>query len=193
MYGCRAYLGIESVAIIPDPVQRLPLELQLCSILFSCLRRARTEPDNTRAETRFRLSPKRTSPFKSAGDSVQSTAGSRGVRISVSNAGYTTFRGRVRVLATYSIRQFPLQSPPPCVTVCHHIPNAVYYYLFVRLCSDVQLISVLNKIRYVAWVLMLNIGPKLRFQLEDTSPTSYTAIICSRMVSSISLTLLDRE
>ena len=48
---------------------------------------ARAEPDGTRAETRFRLSPKRTSPFKSVGASVQSTAGSRGVRISLSNAG----------------------------------------------------------------------------------------------------------
>ena len=34
---------------------------------------------------------KRTSPFKSAGASVQSTTGSRGVRISGSNAGYTMF------------------------------------------------------------------------------------------------------
>jgi len=53
--------------------------------------RARAEPDGTRAETTFRLSLKRMRPFKSAGDSVQSTAGSRGVRISVSNVGYTTF------------------------------------------------------------------------------------------------------
>ena len=48
---------------------------------------ARAESDGTRAETRFRLSLKRTSPFKSVGVSVQSTAGSRGVRISLSNAG----------------------------------------------------------------------------------------------------------
>ena len=48
---------------------------------------ARAERDGTRAETRFRLSPKRTSPFKSVGASVQSTAGSRGVGISLSNAG----------------------------------------------------------------------------------------------------------
>ena len=77
----------------------------------------RLKCDDTRAETRFRLSPKRTSPFKSAGASVQSTAGSRGVRISVSNAGYTTFRGSVRVLTTHSIRQFPLHFPSrasPC-------------------------------------------------------------------------------
>jgi len=64
--------------------------------------------DGTRAETRFRLSPKGTSPFKSAGSSVLLTAGSRGVRINVSNAGYATFRGSVKVLATHSIRQFPL-------------------------------------------------------------------------------------
>ena len=37
---------------------------------------ARAKRDGTRAETRFRLSPKRTSPFKSVGASVQSTAGS---------------------------------------------------------------------------------------------------------------------
>ena len=48
---------------------------------------ARAERDGTRAEMRFRLSPKRTSPFKSVGASVQSTAGSRVVRISLSNAG----------------------------------------------------------------------------------------------------------
>jgi len=81
--------------------------------------RAHAEPDGTRAETTFRLSLKRTSPFKSAGKLVQSTAGSRGVRISVSNAGYAMLRGRVRVLATHSIRQFPLHFPSrasPCAT-----------------------------------------------------------------------------
>jgi hypothetical protein len=45
------------------------------------------------------------------GTSVQSTTGSRAVRISGSNAGYTTFRGSVRVLATHSIRHFPLHFP----------------------------------------------------------------------------------
>ena len=67
--------------------------------------------DGTRAETRFRLSSKRMSPFKSARASLQSTTGSRGVRISDNNAGHTTFRGSVRVLATHSIRQIPLHFP----------------------------------------------------------------------------------
>ena len=32
-----------------------------------------------------------------------------------------------RVLATYSIRQFSLHSPPPlCVTVCHHVSTGLY-------------------------------------------------------------------
>jgi len=77
--------------------------------------------DGTRAETRFRLSAKRTSPFQSAGASVQSTTGSRGVRISGSNAEYTMFRGSVKGTG------YPLHSPIspslplPYVTVCHHI------------------------------------------------------------------------
>ena len=49
--------------------------------------RAETERDGTRAETTFGFPAKRTSPFISAGVSVQSAAGSRGVRISGSNAG----------------------------------------------------------------------------------------------------------
>ena len=59
--------------------------------ILTCI--ARSKRDGTRTETRFDLSAKRTSPFKSArgGGSVQSTAGSRGVRISGSNAVYTMF------------------------------------------------------------------------------------------------------
>ena len=49
--------------------------------------RVKTECDGTRAGTRFGLPAKWTSPFISAGFSVQSAAGSRGVRISGSNAG----------------------------------------------------------------------------------------------------------
>ena len=71
-------------------------------------------------ETRFLLSSKRMSPFKSVGASVQSTTGSRAVGISVSNAGYTTFRVRVRVMATHSIRQFPPSLPLP---VRHSVPS----------------------------------------------------------------------
>ena len=96
---------------------------------------ARAERDGTSAETRFRLSSKRTSPFKSVVVPVQSTAGSRGVRVSLSDAGYTTFGDGVGVLATHSIRKFPLHFPSrasPCATrfrksstnVCYSPTNA---------------------------------------------------------------------
>ena len=55
--------------------------------MFTACGRVETDCDGTRAETRFGPPAKRTSPFISAGVSVQSTTGSRGVRIIGSNAG----------------------------------------------------------------------------------------------------------
>ena len=89
--------------------------------------RLRLKCGGTRTETRFRLSAKRTSPFKSAGASVQSTTGSRVVRIGGSSAGYTMFRGNVKNTG------YPLHSPVspslplPCVSVYHHIYAGLYY------------------------------------------------------------------
>ena len=82
--------------------------------------------DGTRAETRFRLSVKRTSPFKfDRWASVQSTTGSRGVRINGSNAGYTMFRGSLNGTG-YSLHSPVSPSLPlQCVTVCHHISTGV--------------------------------------------------------------------
>ena len=65
------------------------------------------------------------------GASVQSTTGSRGVRISGSNAGYNMFRGSVKGTG------YPLHSPVspslplPCVTVCHHISTGVYQHIYL--------------------------------------------------------------
>jgi len=98
-------------------------------MLFADLGKGHLECDGTRTETGFRLSAKRTSPFKSAGASVQSTTGSRDVRISGSNAGFTMFRGSVKGTG------YPLHSPVSpslpclCVTVCHHISTGVYVAL----------------------------------------------------------------
>jgi len=59
------------------------------------------------------------------GASVQSTTGSRGDRISGSNAGYTMFRGSVKSTG-YSLHLSVSPSLPlPCVTVCHHISAGV--------------------------------------------------------------------
>ena len=67
---------------------------------------------------------------ESIGASVQSTAGSRVVRISGSNAGNTMFRGSVKSTG------YPLHSlvstslPLPCVTV--YISTGVYYVMLNR-------------------------------------------------------------
>jgi len=56
----------------------------------------------------------------------QSTAGSRGVRISGINAGYTMFRGSVKSTV------YPFHSPVSpsiailCVAACHHISTGLY-------------------------------------------------------------------
>jgi len=87
---------------------------------------ARSKHDGTCAETRFGLSVKRTSPFKTARVSVQSNAGSRGVRIS----GQQLYRPCSDVQCKTA--GYPLQShlspslPLPCVTMCHQVLNVLY-------------------------------------------------------------------
>jgi hypothetical protein len=104
----------------------LLVEAELTAHLSS---RLRLKCNGARVETRFRLSAKRMSPFKSAAASVQSTAGSRGVRIggsNGSNAGYTMLRGSVQ--STGYPLHLPVSPslPLPCVTVCHHISTGLY-------------------------------------------------------------------
>jgi len=82
--------------------------------------RVRLKCDGTRAETRFGLSAKRTSPFQLAGASVQSTTGSRGVRISGSNGSNAMFWGRVQdYWLPTPIARFPFTSP----TVRYRVPS----------------------------------------------------------------------
>ena len=61
------------------------------------------------------------------GVSLESNTGSRGVRMSDRNVGYTMFWGSVEG------NGYPLQSPVspslplPCITLCHHISTGLYY------------------------------------------------------------------
>ena len=113
-------LFTESDRVLYCSVGRTPRVL--CSMRLKC--------DGTRAETRFRLSAKQMSPFKSAGASVQSTTGSRGgiSGSNGSNAGYTMLRGSVKSTG-YSIHSPVSPSLPlPCVTVCHYISTELYQW-----------------------------------------------------------------
>ena len=97
--------------------------------------RARLKRDGTRAETRFGLSAKRTSPLKSARESVQSTTGTAEVCASA-----------VVMLDTpcsevqCKITGYPLHShvspslPLPCVSVCHQVSTELYIF-WVCVCS----------------------------------------------------------
>jgi len=100
-----------------------------CCGVVSVRGRARLKRDGTCAETRFGLSAKRTSTFKLAGVSVQSTTGSRRVRISGSNgrnAGYTMFWGRVQdYWLPTPLECFPFTSP----TVRHCVPSGFNWAL----------------------------------------------------------------
>jgi hypothetical protein len=114
-------------AALCSPWQKLLADItRLTSAPKYVCGRGQLKCDGTHTETRFRLSVKRTSPFKSAGASVQTATGSRGVRISGSNAGYTMFRGSMKSTG------YPIHSPVspslplPCLTVCHHISTGVY-------------------------------------------------------------------
>jgi len=117
-------------AIMLEWVSAFSSQFRVCSFHTSCphVSTGQLKCDVTRSETRFRLSAKRTSPFKSAGGgaSVQSTTGSRGVCISCSNAGYTMFRGSVKSTGYPLLSPFSPSLPLPCVTVCHHISTGLY-------------------------------------------------------------------
>jgi len=157
-------------------------------------RRLRLKCDSARAETRFRLSAKRTSPFKSAGASVQSTTGSRGVRISGSNAGYTKFRGSVKGT------DYPLHSPGspslplPCITVCRHVSTGLHHgvHAFINSLSDLSLCLakwIANVFLY-AWFHVIT-GPSVvqlwyswRFILHDYDGRRYNTF-----ASTVSMTI----
>jgi hypothetical protein len=115
LYPCLSYTACKAHA----PCYVVSFGLSGCRLRLKC--------DGTRTETGFRLSAKRANPFKSAGASVQSTTGSRGVRISGSNAGYAMFRGSVKSTGYPLHSPVSLSLPLPCVTVCHHISTGLYY------------------------------------------------------------------
>jgi hypothetical protein len=109
----QIFVGLQYGTSVMSPLCQLEFRGRLC---LKC--------DGTRAETRFHLSAKWTSPFKSAGGISLTTAG-RGVRMSGSNAGYTMFRGSAKGTGYPLHLPVPPSFPLPCVTTCHHISNGL--------------------------------------------------------------------
>ena len=125
---CRTQLCHLPITSIAQP----SLTLGKCAATFHMLTIIRLclKCDGTCAQTRLRFSAKWTSPFKSAGVSVQPTTGSRGARISGSNVGYTTFWGSVKSTG------YPLHSPvspsfPILCIVCHHITVTTFFLYMI--------------------------------------------------------------
>jgi len=116
----------------------------------------------------FVFRAKRTSPLKSARRaSVQSTAGSRGVRISGSNAGYTMFRGSVKSTGYPFHSPVSLSLPLPCVIACHHISTGLY-----KLLADVALRSQPIFLELTAEVNSVLVPTRRTgITLEDTRPS----------------------
>jgi hypothetical protein len=117
-------LSLESVPLVPLLTSSSHLSHLYLIDVCVCVR-LRLKCDETRLGTRFRVLAKRTSPFKSAGSSVQSTVGSRGLRISGSNAGYTMFRSSVKSTG------YPLHSPvsPSLPFPSRALPCAITFQL----------------------------------------------------------------
>ena len=83
------------------------------------------------------------------GASVQSTTYSRGVRISGSNAGYTTFRASVKGAG------YPFHSPSlplPSVTVCHHISTGHNVRISTKCLQKKNLFSGASSLPYLSWL-----------------------------------------
>ena len=173
------------------PVSPLSSFFVSFSIFLFFLCRLLLKYDGTRAEIRFRLSAKRTSPFKSAGASVQSTTGSQGVSTSGSNAGYTMFRGGVKGTGYTLYSPVSPSLPHPCVTVCHHISTGLYFLLsfhFYLASFFFFHVSVSNdglKFIYTLFIIFVPTSPKGRCKSLSSSPKPASYLTIRQLMSYI--------
>ena len=133
--------------------------------------------DGTRAETRFRLSAKRTSTFKSAGASVPSNTGSRGVRNSCSNAGYTMFRISVKSTGYQLHSPVSPSLPLPCVTVCHHVSTGLPTCI-LSVCLLINHINIFHLLKLLVAHLIRMLprflcDSKINFRLHKSTPLNH--------------------
>ena len=104
-----------------------------CWLFLWNLSRGQLKCDGTRAETRFHVWAKRTSPFKSA----VARQINRLLAVEVCASAVVMLDAPCseivwKVLATHCIRQFPPTSLPlPCFAVCHHIWTGLWELPYV--------------------------------------------------------------
>jgi len=131
---------------------------QLSAAIQLVLRRGHFKCDGILTKTRFRLSAKRTNPFKSSGVSVQSTTGSRGVCINGSNAGYAMFRGSVKRTGYPLHSPFSSSLPLPCVTMYNHISTGVYLLSIAACVLNGQLLRCYSQYKYIGCAATVSIN-----------------------------------
>ena len=91
------------------------------------------------------------------GASIQSTTGSRGVRFSGGNAGYTVFRGSVKSTGYPLLSPVSSSIPLPCVTVCHHISTGVYLLFGDQLNpSDIRMMMMIMMMMIILKITIRN-------------------------------------
>ena len=130
--SCNFYGSIYASSFMAGEFTDQPKKIpNNCNNYTIMTRRLCLKCDGTHAETKLRLSAKWTSPFKSAGVSIRSITGSRGGRISGSNAGYTMFRGSVKGTGYPLHPPVSLSLPFLYITVCHHISTELYYTILL--------------------------------------------------------------
>ena len=147
------------------------LDFNLCWLRLKC--------DGTRAENRFRLSAKWTSPLKLVGKSVQSTIGRRAMHISL-QALYCSSKPAFCSHVTRTV--YPLRSlvsPSlllPCVTVYHHISTGLHH-----LCKVLFYITYNTKMFSTTWALwpLINICAtyRVQFVVETTGVAYWLSVV----------------
>ena len=85
------------------------------------------------------------------GASVQSTTGSRGVRISGSNAGYTIFRGSVKSTGYTLYSPVSPSLAVPFVTVCHDVSTGLYLFIMADHMYRESLVTMPGHIPTAQW------------------------------------------
>ena len=142
------------------------LRLSLLHTSYPHVSRGQLKCDGTRAETRFRLSAKRTSPFKSAvGRQFSRLLAAEVWASAVVMLDTPCCEVVWRVLATHSIRQFPLHFPSrasPCAITFQLQPTSATF------CSAFALVLIFGGDRSRAEGRVVNVFP-----LQESTATKF--------------------